>query len=474
MFEAQGHVIRDIFSSRAHGKYGLENISQLEHMLQTAWLAEQLNEPPAFVLAALLHDIGHLTADLGDNPADDGIDNHHENLGANWLAPRLPAAVSEPVRLHVEAKRYLCAIDPGYVAALAPDSVLSLRLQGGPMSPTECEAFLSKPFARDAVRLRRLDDQAKREDLSLPPLEHYLRHLSALKPDAVDRETRSAFHKFGFVVIRNFFTQPETQFLRNASTQFGTAAASQLEQAVRDGVTLANLAQRDPQSLIVVPEASSATQVCRFEYLLGSDPQFAQFVHQRMEPVLSSLHGEPFIPFKDKENEKHPGGGAFRPHQDFAAYQAFGPRYNATAMLTIDGQTLANGCVEFATNHGDVIRDQAAVQEWFEGRALLHACVGGPTNGDIREDIARRIEWQPVETGPADLVVFDSFVPHRSAENRTTASRRAMFITYAAQREGAWYTKYYDEKRSNYLDPKFHVSTPTRSAAVCDERMSDA
>jgi ectoine hydroxylase-related dioxygenase (phytanoyl-CoA dioxygenase family) len=130
--------------------------------------------------------------------------------------------------------------------------------------------------------------------------------------------------------------------------------------------------------------------------------------------------------------------------------------------------------VEFATNHADVIRDETAVQEWFEGRALLHACVGGPTNGDIREDIARRIDWQAVETAPADLVVFDSFVPHRSAENRTTASRRAMFITFAAQREGAWYAKYYDEKRSNYLDPKFHVSTPTRSAAVHDDGMSDA
>ena len=239
-----------------------------------------------------------------------------------------------------------------------------------------------------------------------------------------------------------------------------------LDRALASGTPLADMARNEPDTLIVVPEADNPRQVCRFEYLLGSDPQFAQYVQKRIQPVMHALHGEPFAPFKDKENEKHPGGGAFRPHQDFAAYQAFGPRYNATAMLSIDGQTRANGCVAFATNWMDVARDDGAVRAWVEGRPLFHFHSGGPWNGDVREDVSDRLTWIDVETNPSDLVVFDSFVPHKSAANRTDASRRAMFLTFAAAREGNWYQRYYEEKRSNYGDPKFHVSTPTRALEV--------
>lgn len=464
MFETQAAALRKIYQTRANARYGLETISQLEHALQAAQLAEDGNEPPAFVLAALLHDIGHLTANMGDDPAAAGIDNRHEALGADWLAARLPASVSEPVRLHVEAKRYLCATDPSYQASLAPDSIISLRLQGGPMSKAECETFLRKPFARDAIRLRRLDDLSKRENVSLPSIDHFLRHLSTLIPDPVSPEARQSFHRDGFVVLRDFFTASETRELVKASETFGRRARSILSTARQQGTTPAALAQTDPASLIVVPEADNPEQVCRFEYLLGSDPAFARFIRQRIEPVISALHGETFLPFKDKENEKPPGGGAFRSHQDFAAYQAFGPRYNATAMISIDPQTIANGCVEFATNFSEICSDSNAVASQIEGRPLLHFTQGGPSNGDIRDDIVSRIAWSPIEAAPADLVVFDSFVPHRSASNQTCASRRAMFLTYAPQREGSWYEAYYEEKRRNYLDPKFHVSTPTRAA----------
>lgn len=464
MFNAQADTIKDIYASHAKARYGLENISQLEHALQAAQLAEDRGETPAFILAALLHDIGHLTAGMGDDPAAEGIDNRHEALGADWLAARLTASISEPVRLHVEAKRYLCATDPAYEASLAPDSITSLRLQGGPMSQAECETFLRKPFARDAIKLRRLDDQSKCENLSLPTIDHFLRHLSKLAPDPVSRERRETFHRFGFVVLRDFFAPGEAQELATASEIFGKRAQALLATARERGTTPAALAQTEPHSLIVVPEADNPEQVCRFEYLLGSDPTFARFVRQRIEPVISALHGEAFLPFKDKENEKHPGGGAFRPHQDFAAYQAFGPRYNATAMISIDPQTIANGCVEFATNFNEISCDRNAAAARIEGRALLHFTQGGPSNGDILDNIVSQIEWSPVEVSASDLVVFDSFVPHRSASNRTHASRRAMFLTYAPQRDGNWYERYYADKRRNYMDPKFHVSTPTRAA----------
>jgi len=461
MFGPEGRAIFEIFTSRAHKQYGLESISQLEHALQTAQLAEQHNEDPSFILAALLHDIGHLTAGESENPAADGIDNRHEDLGADWLAARLPASVSEPVRLHVEAKRYLCATEPDYWSRLAPDSRLSLQLQGGPMSPKECASFLKRPYARAAVRLRRLDEQAKLENHPTPPLQHFLQYLSRIEADPVDLNARKAFETGGFVVLRNFFRPDEVHSMRSAALSLSSKAQTILERALVEGVSLAELARREPDSLIVVPEAHDNRQVCRFEFLLGADPQFANSVLKRLRPVMQALHGEPFVPFKDKENEKHPGGGAFRSHQDYAAYQSFGPRYNATAMLSIDGQTRANGCLQFATNWMEVARDNACVREWVDGRPLFHFHSGGPSNGDIREDISDRLTWVEVETTASDLVIFDSFVPHKSATNATANSRRAMFMTFSAAREGNWYDKYYDDKRQNYGDPKFHVSTPT-------------
>jgi phosphonate degradation associated HDIG domain protein len=163
---------------RGTARYGLESISQLQHALQTARLAEEAGESPALVLASLLHDVGHLIHAYGENPAARGRDDRHEILGAKWLAVRLPESVSAPVRLHVAAKRYLCATDPGYAAMLAPDSVLSLSLQGGPMSDAEAATFRTRPYADDALRLRRFDEAAKDPEAKTPPLAHFLRLLS--------------------------------------------------------------------------------------------------------------------------------------------------------------------------------------------------------------------------------------------------------------------------------------------------------
>jgi phosphonate degradation associated HDIG domain protein len=170
-----------IYKGRGQARYGLESISQLQHALQAAALAESQVEPSAIVLAALLHDIGHLIHAHGENPAAEGKDDRHELIGAKWLSARLPRDVTEPVRLHVAAKRYLCTTDPEYAARLAPDSVLSLKLQGGPMTSHEADAFRFEAFADDAIRLRRLDEAAKESNAVTPPIEHFLRHLASVR-----------------------------------------------------------------------------------------------------------------------------------------------------------------------------------------------------------------------------------------------------------------------------------------------------
>jgi phosphonate degradation associated HDIG domain protein len=171
--------LRELFGTRGNSMYGGEAVTQLEHGLQAAHLAECEGAAPDLIVSALLHDIGHLLHDLPQDAPDDGVDDVHENLGASWLADRFPDAVVEPVRLHVAAKRYLCAVDQDYRASLSPPSELSLQLQGGPMTAEECESFERQPYYSDAVRLRWWDDKAKIVGLACPAFEHYLPQIRA-------------------------------------------------------------------------------------------------------------------------------------------------------------------------------------------------------------------------------------------------------------------------------------------------------
>lgn len=166
--------IQTLLEGKAEGRYGLSFINQQQHALQAAWLAEREGHDDAMVTAALLHDIGHLVHKLGDNPAAAGVDDQHEELGNAWLIRHFGPEVTEPVRLHVAAKRYLCAVEADYFAKLSPDSVRSLALQGGPMSAEEVAAFEALPHSAEAVQLRRYDEQAKVKGLETPPVAHFM------------------------------------------------------------------------------------------------------------------------------------------------------------------------------------------------------------------------------------------------------------------------------------------------------------
>lgn len=168
-----------LFEERGQNRYGLTAVCQRAHALQTAWRAERDGATPALIAAALLHDVGHLIHDLGEDPAAEGLDDRHEESGAQFLAAWFGPDVTEPVRLHVPAKRFLCATEPGYFALLAPDSVTSLALQGGPMHAAEAASFRALPGAAEAVRLRRFDEGAKLAGLETPPLAHFLPAVAA-------------------------------------------------------------------------------------------------------------------------------------------------------------------------------------------------------------------------------------------------------------------------------------------------------
>jgi phosphonate degradation associated HDIG domain protein len=166
--------IRHLFEQYGGLAYSGEPVTQLEHALQTASLAEEAGASEELVAASFLHDLGHLLNRQGETPTARGIDDLHQYFALPFLRPLFPDAVLEPIRLHVDAKRCLCAIDPSYFAKLSADSVRSLELQGGVFGPDEAQAFLSKPYAEDALLLRRWDDRAKEASRPTPSLDHFM------------------------------------------------------------------------------------------------------------------------------------------------------------------------------------------------------------------------------------------------------------------------------------------------------------
>jgi [1-hydroxy-2-(trimethylamino)ethyl]phosphonate dioxygenase len=176
-------VIGQVFSlflERGQGAYFGEAVTETDHALQCAHLAEKSSANSELIAAALLHDVGHLLHGLGENLAEQGRDGRHEEGGAAWLAQYFVLAVVDPVRLHVAAKRYLCAVEPDYLAELSPASRLSLDLQGGSFNVEEVKCFEREPWFRSAVAVRRWDDAAKVPDLAVPGLEHYRGHLESV------------------------------------------------------------------------------------------------------------------------------------------------------------------------------------------------------------------------------------------------------------------------------------------------------
>lgn len=166
-----------LFETKGGAQYDGEPVTQLAHALQSAHLAEQEGAASALIAASLLHDLGHLLHDFGGTPTQQGLDDLHQYRCLPFLRALFGPATLEPIRLHVDAKRFLCAREPGYLEALSPDSKRSLQLQGGVFDSAQASAFEALPYAMDAVRLRRWDDTAKSADADMPGLAHFVRHL---------------------------------------------------------------------------------------------------------------------------------------------------------------------------------------------------------------------------------------------------------------------------------------------------------
>jgi len=172
--------ILDLFENQGAKEYLGETVSTSQHLEQTAACATADGASDELVIAALLHDIGHFIGGFSIDSLENGINDLHEDFGSDFLAPFFPASVTEPIRLHVAAKKYLCAVDKDYITHLSAASVNTLNLQGGPMSASEVQAFESNSYYLSAVKMRHYDDDGKVAGLEIKPVTEYKAQMEAL------------------------------------------------------------------------------------------------------------------------------------------------------------------------------------------------------------------------------------------------------------------------------------------------------
>ena len=165
--------IEDVFSRRGAESYLGEQVTMAQHMLQTAQCAEQAGANNSQIVAALVNDIGHYKNEIPETSLAKGIDNYHEEAGANFLEDYFPVSVIEPIRHHVSAKRYLCAVKLDYFERLSPASVHTLNLQGGPMNENEVKEFEKNAYLDDCVKLRYCDEGAKDPERIHPQFSYF-------------------------------------------------------------------------------------------------------------------------------------------------------------------------------------------------------------------------------------------------------------------------------------------------------------
>lgn len=166
-------LIEDIFLRRGAESYLGERVTMAQHMLQTAQCAEEAGADSAQIVSALLHDIGHYKNEIPESSLAKGVNNFHEEAGANFLEEYFPASVVEPIRQHVAAKRYLCAVKADYFERLSAASVHTLDLQGGPMNEKEIEEFENNDYLDHCINLRYWDEEGKDPDREHPPFSYY-------------------------------------------------------------------------------------------------------------------------------------------------------------------------------------------------------------------------------------------------------------------------------------------------------------
>ena len=405
--------LKALYDEQGDQDYIGEPVSQREHALQAAAHARASGAPEAAVLAALLHDVGHLQYPKQDSMAGFGT-RAHEVLGAHFLASLgFSAKVSALVQRHVDAKRYQVARSETYRAGLSQASQQTLHFQGGAMTLPERQAFEADPHFELALRVRHWDELAKAPRATVPEFEAYEAQIQAdLKSTQLTGNQIAEFKRSGYLVIPQAFDASFTALWLN-----------ELQ---------AMIASQGPQRWMTYFEASgTGLQCCRVEHFLEDAPRLQEVLAgNKMMGWVGQCLEAPGILFKEKINLKLAGGQGFAAHQDAPAFDLFGQSQHVTVMVSLETANERNGCLEVAqVEHCEEIL---------------------PMNADrtLTDPVIESLTWQSIETAPGDIVIFSSFLPHRSGVNQSLQSRRAVYATYALASEGDHRAEYFRQKRA--------------------------
>ena len=442
--------ILSLFERYGRSDYIGEDMTITEHSVQTANAAAAAGEDETAVLACLLHDVGHLAGlEAGHPPGMDGCGTpEHELVGARLLgALGLPEDVSYLARHHVDAKRYLCATQPDYYAKLSAASKTTLLHQGGPMSEEEVCAAEADPRWPIVLRMRGYDEAGKDAHAAFSSVEQFVPLLRSAVRGSVtpqlmpwsptsansttnfplspyarsyvlsDEQTRF-WHLHGYLLVRGAL--PQTHF--GGATLAGMANEAA---ALPSGACYPWLLHHERSRI------DGAVRICRVENYVKHHATWSSLAHGPICAMVSQAFGEPAVLFRDTINFEGPGGGGFMAHQDATAYatDTLATRH-ISVLIAIDEADETNGPLEVPS------RPELHSRGIFDHR-----------HGVIKPAIEAELSpWTSLHVSPGDMVLFDSYLPHRSAPNASSTWRRSAYLTFNRAAEGDCHAEYYATK----------------------------
>jgi predicted HD phosphohydrolase/ectoine hydroxylase-related dioxygenase (phytanoyl-CoA dioxygenase family) len=439
--ERSSQRILSLFEKFGDSDYIGEPMSITEHSVQTAAAAAKGGESAEAQLSCLLHDVGHLLGIEAGNPMGmDGCGTEdHETIGAEFLGSLgFSDTVSYLARHHVNAKRYLCAKDPQYYDKLTEASKTTLKHQGGPMTPEECAEVEKDPRWPLVIRMRGYDEAGKDPSIKEKSPAEFLDDMKAnilatLDADDKDKiwpksqyastyvlssEQLEAWDRDGYLIVPNALPAETVAKLDSLSNEIAALPKSDANNGC-------------PHPWLVHHERSKidgSVNICRVENYCKHHAEWGNICFGIVQDLVSQAYREEAVLFKDKMNFKGPGGGNFLCHQDATAYSTENlASRHISVMVAIDASTPHNGPLQVtAGRHKEGVFKNAA----------------GVTDPELEKDM----EFHEVLTKPGDIVLFDSYLPHRSDNNMSDTWRRLAYLTFNPASEGDLHAQYYETK----------------------------
>ena len=406
--------IIDLYKKYGDSEYLGENVSKTVHMIQAAYAAEQNSEPDYIILACLLHDIGHFLED--DNMNGLGVIEHGKDAGDYLRKLNMCEKVCILVENHVMAKKYLVSKNKEYYNRLSDASKATLEFQGGKMTELEMRKFEKNEHFHEILRIRYYDDNGKKISVEIPKLNHYYNLINKFLYPNIN-QYKLDLNKKGYLLIKNFFTKEQI---------------IKIQEFKKD---LEKLEEKKGLWMIYYSNDLKS----RIENFVNYNKNIKDFLDININPLLNNILDENMCLFKDKMNWKPGGGEGFKAHQDHPAWSDFNISRFYSVALFANESTIENGCLQFASmdNNNKIFN----------------------TNGCISLEVEESLNWEYIETNPSDLLIFDSFIPHRSALNKTSNPRSIFYFTYNKASEGDLYDDYIKNKRKHF---------PPRIERTCD------